>query len=66
MHREFELGSAWRLKDKPAGDVYTVLTQSLGIGAGTKEENEPKITFECGDETVSCTVRWATENMVPV
>ncbi|OLU32837.1 hypothetical protein [Pseudomonas sp. PA27(2017)] len=65
MYGKFELGTAWRLKTDPAGDVYKVLMHSLGIGAGSKEKNEPKITFELGDSMASFSVNWAIENMVP-
>jgi hypothetical protein len=64
MYGKFKLGTSWRLKNEPAGDVYTVLMQSIGSGAGPKEASEPSITFERNDEMVRRTVSWALENMV--
>jgi len=65
MYGKFKMGTAWRLKNEQSGDVHIVFMESIGIAAGTKEENELKITFERGEEIVSYPVSWAIENMVP-
>ncbi|GEM_PF-2334315 len=66
MDKKFELGTSWRLKDEPEGDAHIVFMEAIGIGAGSKEENELKITFERGDEIVTYPASWAIENMVQV
>lgn len=65
MYGKFKMGTTWLLKDDPAGDVYTVLIESIGSSAAPKEASEHTITFERNDEMVRRTVKWAMENMVP-
>lgn len=60
MFEGMDMGTLWRMKSEPNGDLYRVFSHTFST------ETDLTVTFDRDGAKVEYTVAWARENMQPV